>query len=73
MSDVLLEIAQNHNARELIQTLGLPHPAPERLKRDEVRGGGPLRDYDVIVGATAPSEVLTVLAECLTRAGANAP
>jgi len=73
MRDVLLEIAQNKNARKLIQSLGLPIPLPERLKRDEAPWTqAPLRDYTVIVGATAPSEALPVLAECLTRAGANA-
>jgi len=73
MRDVLLEIAQNKNARKIIQSLGLPIPLPERLKRDEGPWTqAPLSDFTAIVGATAPSEILPVLAECLTRAGANA-
>ena len=34
MSDMLLEIGKNPNARKVIKSLGLPLPLPESLRRD---------------------------------------
>jgi 3-oxoacyl-[acyl-carrier protein] reductase len=72
MSDLLLDVAQNPQARALIKSLGLPIPLPERLTRE--RGpwtAAPLRDKAVLVGATAGAELIGVLAECLGPAGAD--
>ena len=67
MSDLLLE---NQNARKLIKTLGLPIPVPEKLARAtgpyEER---PLDDKRVLVCGVG--ELAPVLAQILTKAGAN--
>src|SRR4051812_8240732 len=72
MSDFLLEISKNPQARKLIQTLGLPLPLPQSLER--ARGAWeerPLQDRAVIVGA-APGAALTALvAKTLASAGAD--
>jgi 3-oxoacyl-[acyl-carrier protein] reductase len=72
MSDFLLEISKNPQARKLIQTLGLPLPLPQSLER--ARGAWeerPLQDRAVIVGA-APGAALTALvAKTLAAAGAD--
>jgi 3-oxoacyl-[acyl-carrier protein] reductase len=72
MGDLLLDVAQNRQARSLIKSLGLPIPLPERLARE--RGpwtAAPLRDRAVLVGAGAAPELLGALAECLAPAGAD--
>src|SRR4051794_32457612 len=70
MSDFLLEIGQNPQARKIIKTLGLPIPIPERLRR--ARGPWeerPLADQDVVIGGAGA--LATTLAETLAAAGAN--
>src|SRR5690242_8098838 len=72
MSDLLLEISKNPNARKIVKRLGLPIPLPENLKRAkgpwEER---PLQDEDVVVGAYAGGSLLDTLAATLGEAGAN--
>lgn len=67
MSDLLLD---NEQARRWIKTLGLPIPVPERLARAkgpyEER---PLENKRVLVGGRGALQ--SVLAQTLTRAGAN--
>lgn len=72
MSDFLLDIGQNPQARRLIKSLGLPIPLPEKLRRD--RGpwqARPLQDRRVVVGAAAGASLIGVLAETLAPAGAD--
>ena len=70
MSDFLLELGQNPQARRLIQNLGLPIPVPEMLRRAhgpyEER---PLADRVVVAGGTG--ELAAVVADTLCRAGAD--
>lgn len=72
MSDFLLQLSENPQARRLIQTLGLPIPMPQKLRRAtgpwEER---PLADWTVAVGA-APGDALgPMVAKTLVTAGAN--
>ncbi|HLK41550.1 MAG TPA: 3-oxoacyl-ACP reductase [Polyangiaceae bacterium] len=72
MSDFLVELGKNPRARALVQSLGLPIPLPQALKRE--RGPWrerPLADATVAVGATSGAELVPALAECLAAAGAN--
>jgi 3-oxoacyl-[acyl-carrier protein] reductase len=72
MGDLLLDVAQNPQARALIKSLGLPIPLPEKLARD--RGpwtAAPLRDHKVLVGAGVGASLVAALAECLPAAGAD--
>jgi len=73
MSDFLLELSGNPTARKLIKTLGLPLPMPQRLRR--AKGPWterPMQDETVYVGTTDGGELAGVIAETLTRGGANA-
>ena len=70
MSDFLLELGQNPQARRLIQNLGLPIPVPEMLRR--ARGPyeeRPLADRTVVAAGNA--ELAAVVADTLCRAGAD--
>jgi len=73
MSDFLLELASNPNARRMVKQLGLPVPMPQPLRR--ARGPWqerPLADRAVAVGGvTAKSAINGVLAHTLASAGAN--
>ncbi|HEX9105302.1 MAG TPA: SDR family NAD(P)-dependent oxidoreductase, partial [Polyangia bacterium] len=72
MSDFLLELSKNPNARKLIQTLGLPIPLPQALER--ARGPWeerPLADRRVVVGAAPGGTLSSVLAVALASAGAE--
>ncbi|HEX8953084.1 MAG TPA: 3-oxoacyl-ACP reductase [Polyangia bacterium] len=72
MSDFLLELSKNPNARKLIQTLGLPIPLPQALER--ARGPWeerPLADRRVVVGAAPGGTLSPVLAVALASAGAE--
>ncbi|HEY2748049.1 MAG TPA: 3-oxoacyl-ACP reductase [Polyangia bacterium] len=72
MSDFLLEISKNPNARKLIQTLGLPIPLPQALER--ARGPWserPLADRRVAVAAAPGGTLSSVLAVGLASAGAE--
>jgi 3-oxoacyl-[acyl-carrier protein] reductase len=72
MSDFLLELSKNPQARAVVNALGLPIPLPQPLKRE--RGpwvARPLADSSVAVGAAPGAEVVPVLAETLASAGAD--
>ena len=72
MSDFLLELSKNPNARKLIQTLGLPIPLPQALER--ARGPWqerPLADRRVAVAAAPGGTLSSVLAVALASAGAE--
>ncbi len=73
MSDFLLELSKNPNARKVIQSLGLPLPMPQNLERAkgpwEER---PLADRQVAVGVGPRPELEGMIAETLARAGADA-
>ena len=72
MSDFLLEISKNPNARKLIQTLGLPVPLPQDLERARTPWQDrPLDDRAVIVGAAPRGALSPVIAKTLAQAGAN--
>ncbi|MGB8328508.1 MAG: hypothetical protein WCE62_00165, partial [Polyangiales bacterium] len=67
MTDLLLE---NDNARKLIKTLGLPIPVPEKLARAK----GPYEERpldDKVVLVCGTGDLQGVLAQILTKAGAN--
>ena len=71
MSDKLLQLAGNPQARKLIKSLGLPVPMPQSLRR----GDGPwrereLHDRDVLVGGPG-GQLLGAIASTLARSGAN--
>ncbi len=70
MSDFLLELGKNPNARKLIQSLGLPIPMPQALER--ARGPWeerPLADRNILVGGKG--SLTTVIAKTLASAGAQ--
>jgi 3-oxoacyl-[acyl-carrier protein] reductase len=72
MSDFLLELSKNPNARKVIQSLGLPIPLPQALER--ARGPWeerPLADRRVAVGAAPGGTLSPVLAVGLASAGAE--
>ncbi len=72
MSDFLLELSKNPNARKVIQTLGLPVPMPQALERSKAPWEErPLADRQVVVGAGPRSTLGSVIAETLARAGAD--
>ena len=63
MSDFLVDLGANPNARKLITTLGLPIPLPKKLRR----GKGPweampLKDREVFVGAFSRGELVAAVA-----------
>src|SRR5690606_20905137 len=59
MSDFFLELGKNPSARKLVQTLGLPVPMPENLRRAKGPWNArPLADAWVVVGAGPNPEVL---------------
>jgi hypothetical protein len=64
--------AEQNRAHALVGALGLPIPLPQPLKRDlgpwQQR---PLADARIAVGAGAGAELVGVLAESLTSAGAD--
>ena len=72
MSDFLLDLGQNPRARKLVQSLGLPIPLPQPLRR--ARGPWqerPLQDEDVVVGRGPGAQLDEALASILGAAGAN--
>jgi 3-oxoacyl-[acyl-carrier protein] reductase len=72
MSDFLLELSKNSNARKLIQSLGLPIPLPQSLER--ARGPWeerPLADRKIAVGGAPGGTLSAVLAVTITAAGAE--
>ncbi|MEQ1568707.1 MAG: short chain dehydrogenase, partial [Myxococcota bacterium] len=72
MADFLLQISSNKRARQVVQTLGLPLPMPERLERaPEAWSERPLHDRPVVVGSGPAPELTAELARALTAAGAD--
>lgn len=72
MSDFLLDLGQNPTARKLIQSLGLPVPMPQKLRRAEGPWEErPLADLDVALGAARGAELMPAIAATLAQAGAN--
>jgi len=72
MSDFLLELGKNPQARKLLQRLGLPLPLPQALER--ARGPWeerPLAGCTVAVGAAKGGTLSPVLAVALASAGAE--
>ncbi len=73
MSDLLLQLGQNPQARKLIKALGLPLPIPQTLARPsgpwEER---PLDDRTVVVGGFGKSKLADAVARVLAEAGASA-
>lgn len=72
MSDFLLEMSKNPSVRRAVQSLGLPLPMPQVLRRG--RGGWterPLQDEAVVVGSAPGGGLAEVLAKTLTQAGAD--
>jgi 3-oxoacyl-[acyl-carrier protein] reductase len=72
MSDFLVNLGANPNARKLITTLGLPIPLPKKLRR----GKGPweampIKGREVFVGAFARGELGAAIADTLAEAGAK--
>ena len=71
MSDFLVELGQNPQARRLIENLGLPIPMPEALRRTrEPYEERPLADRTAVVGGSG-GELGAFLADTLCRAGAS--
>ena len=82
MSDFLLELGQNKRARRAIQSLGLPIPLPQSLRRaDGPYIERPLHDDDVVVAHVAQAQLAQAqlaqaqlgdtIATTLAAAGAN--
>ena len=72
MSDWLVEVGQNKQARTVIRSLGLPVPVPEKLARDKGPWvADPLRDRAIVVGATGGSALVSEIAASLAAAGAD--
>jgi len=72
MSDFLLELGQNPNARKLIQRIGLPIPMPRKLRRaGGPREERPLHDQTIVFGAVTGSTLTQNIAEIIATAGAN--
>ncbi len=72
MGDLLLDVAQNPQARALIKSLGLPIPLPEKLAREPGPWtAAPLRDRAVLVGGAEKTPLLRAIADSLAPAGAD--
>jgi 3-oxoacyl-[acyl-carrier protein] reductase len=72
MSDFLLDLGQNPRARKLVQSLGLPIPLPQTLRRPKGPWQErPLADQDVVVGHGPGAQLDEALAAILGAAGAN--
>jgi 3-oxoacyl-[acyl-carrier protein] reductase len=73
MSDFLVDLGKNPNARKLVKALGLPIPLPQDLRRDRnAWTARPLADRKVVVGGTAGAELTSTFASTLAAAGADA-
>ena len=72
MNDILLEIAKNPRARDLVKALGLPLPIPEPLKR--LKSPAPARLLDgknIAFHASGHAALNLVVARTLASEGAN--
>ncbi len=73
MSDFLLELSKNPQARRFVKQLGLPIPMPQVLARPRSpREEAPLADRDVAVFTAAGSKLALPISTALARAGAHA-
>lgn len=71
MNDLLLEIAKNPMARDLVKTLGLPLPIPEPLRRMKAPAPARVLDDKVIAFWGGGDEAVTrAVARTLTLSGA---
>ena len=72
MSDILLQLGQNPNARKVIKSLGLPIPMPQALRRAKgPMEERPLTDYPLVFGQAAGGVMAQVVADTVTAAGAE--
>lgn len=72
MSDFLLELGKNPNARRMIKGLGLPLPMPQALARGEGPWlERPLANQAVAVGVGPGAQLAGAIADTLARAGAD--
>jgi 3-oxoacyl-[acyl-carrier protein] reductase len=72
MSDFLLQLGQNAQARRVIKALGLPVPIPQSLAR--ARGPWeerPLADRTIVLGGLGTGRMAAPLARMLAEAGAD--
>jgi 3-oxoacyl-[acyl-carrier protein] reductase len=72
MTDFLLELGQNPQARKLVKSLRLPIPIPQPLRR--ARGPWeerPLADANVLISGGRGDVLSRAIAETLIQAGAN--
>src|ERR1051325_11222834 len=72
MSDFLLELSKNPQARRFIDSLGLPISLPEELRR--ARGPWnerPLEGATVVVYSSTSGELLPLIANTVIPAGAR--
>ncbi|MEC7520795.1 MAG: 3-oxoacyl-ACP reductase [Myxococcota bacterium] len=72
MSDFLLELGKNPNARKMIKTLGLPLPMPQALERaKQPWEERPLQERVIAVGVGPNAQLQSAIADTLARAGAE--
>lgn len=72
MSDFLVDLGTNKQARKLITSLGLPIPLPQKLRRDDDPWQErPLQDRPVVAGVLSGGTLGRVLARSLAAAGAE--
>jgi 3-oxoacyl-[acyl-carrier protein] reductase len=72
MSDFLVDLAQNPQARRVVKQLGLPIPLPRKLWRSEgAWEERPLDDRTVVVAGSAEGGLHPAIAATLASAGAN--
>jgi 3-oxoacyl-[acyl-carrier protein] reductase len=70
MSDFLLELGKNPQARKLIQSLGLPIPMPQALERAKTPWEErPLAERNILVGGKGA--LTAIIAKTLASAGAQ--
>lgn len=73
MSDFLLQLGQNPQARRLIKALGLPLPIPQTLARaDGPWEPRPLVDRTIVVGGLGAGRMAAPVAQLLAESGASA-
>ena len=70
MNDLLLEIAKNPMARDLVKTLGLPLPIPEPLRRMKAPAPPRVLDDKVVAYAGIEGAVTRAVARTLALGGA---
>ena len=70
MADFLVDMGANKTARQVVKTLGLPIPLPQKLARKSTPWEqAPLADRDVVIHAGG--DLTDALAGAVTSAGAN--